>query len=104
MNVSDKGEYVLLTVWTEDLCGTVSIDFPDGLIPDATDPRMKEVYNYSGGKYVRGQFEDEVSFVKSFSSHSYRFFKASNFNSCEFNVAIADTNGSTKSATKTNIP
>lgn len=104
MNVSDKGEYVLLTVWTENLSGTVSIDFPAGLIPDATDPRMKEVYNYSEGMYVSGQLEDKVSFVKSFSSHSYRFFKASNFNSSKFNVTIADINGSTRQATDANIP
>ena len=104
MNVSDQGQYVLLTVWTEGISGTLSVACPAGLIPDATDPQLSGVHNYSSGEYVAFNFSDDQSFAEEFSSHAYRFFKASNFVSSEFSVTITDVNGRTKSATNVNIP
>lgn len=79
MNVKDAGEYVLLTVWTENVTGDVNITFPDGLIPDATDPILTNVKNYENGEYVGKSFSDESSFGTAYSSHAYRFFKAANY-------------------------
>ncbi|MBR5520075.1 MAG: hypothetical protein IKU55_05100 [Clostridia bacterium] len=102
-NVADKGEYVLLTVWTENVNGTVQINFPAGLIPDATDPRLSGVYNYSNKKYVAGSFEDDVSFAAPFASHAYRFFKTADFDSAAFTVTIT-ADGNTIEALNSNIP
>ena len=72
--------YVLLTVWTKDLSGDVSVSFPEGLIPDTTDPVMSAVNNYQDGAYKADRFIDTASFQKTYSSHVYRFFKTSAYN------------------------
>ena len=61
---------MLLTVWTKNLSGTVSITYPDGLIPDATDPAMA-----TGVDFGSKTFSDASNFVLPYSSHVYRFFK-----------------------------
>ncbi len=70
-----EGHYILLTVWTEKITGTVNITFPDGLIPDGTDPVMYKK-DFSEKKVV-----DEINFKdKTYSSHVYRFFVTGNIN------------------------
>ena len=65
----DYDEYVLLTVWSENISGDVGITFPVTLLPDNTDDAMATAL-CSDGKLI-----DEDNFVKAFSSHNYRFFK-----------------------------
>ena len=69
-----KDEYVLLTVWSENLKGDISVKFPEGLIPDGTDVELSDVYNYEDGKYKESEFVDETNFTYVYSSHTYRFF------------------------------
>lgn len=71
-NVSEQ--YILLTVWTENVAGNVSIDIPAGLVPDYTDIAMIDCKNYDEGKYIADDFVDNGSFAKNYSSHTYRFF------------------------------
>lgn len=91
MNVDDSNDsYVILTVWTENITGTVNITFPKGLIPDVTDPVLAGITNYSKGTYTSGSFADSSSFVSGYSSRSYRFFKTSDYNKEAFTVKIGD--------------
>ena len=89
-----NGSYVLLTVWTLNMNGDVKIEFPAGLIPDNTDPRMANVHNYVDGQYVAYVFNDVESFGdtnKKSSSHVYRFFKTAEFaGSTDFTVTLID--------------
>ncbi len=72
MFVENTNDYVLLTVWTEKVSGTVTVGFPAGLIPDATDPIFKDVKNYLNGTYAAGSVTHALG---EYSSRSYRFFK-----------------------------
>lgn len=71
-----KDEYVLLTVWTENLAGKITINIPAGLVPDGTDTVLSRVTNYNekDNKYDAKEFEDKINFGKVYSSHVYRFF------------------------------
>lgn len=69
-----KDDYVLLTVWTENLKGDVSIEFPEGLIPDGTDTELSDVYNYVDNQYKKDEFVDQTNFTNVYSTHIYRFF------------------------------
>lgn len=66
--------YVLLTVWTENIEGSVNVEFPEGLIPDATDSAMYGMKNYKEGKYTADTVNDISDFEDIYSSHTYRFF------------------------------
>lgn len=78
-NIASHGEYVLLTVWTENVSGQLNVYInKTGFIPDNTDPVMKNVYNYSEGEYKAFAFSDTLSFVNKYSSHAYRFFVKGN--------------------------
>jgi len=78
-NIASHGEYVLLTVWTENVSGQLNVNIKKtGFIPDNTDPVMKNVYNYSEGEYKAFAFSDTLSFVNKYSSHAYRFFVKGN--------------------------
>ena len=78
MHLADHGEYYLFTVWTDNVSGTdMKISFPDGLVPDNTDPVMAGIKNFKDSKYTAQQFTDNTSFVTTYSSHQYRFFKES---------------------------
>jgi len=66
--------HVLLTVWSENITGDVSVAFPAGLIPDNTDPVMAGVENLVAGVYVEDEFVDTATFAAPHSSHVYRFF------------------------------
>ena len=75
-----KDGYVVLTVWTENLSGEVTVSFPSGLIPDSTDEQLRSVHNYNEntGKYMSASFVDDISFSKVYSSKTYRFFVSGN--------------------------
>ena len=72
LDTSDE-YYVLLTVWTQDVSGDVTVRFPEGLIPDTTDEKMANVQNYTAGGYTSGVVP-ESNYGK-YSSQTYRFFK-----------------------------
>lgn len=100
MNVDDTDpHYIVLTVWTENIMGTVNVTFPAGLIPDTTNPRLAGVNNYQGNSYIQGSFTDAESFDKAYSSYSYRFFKTSGYTSGDFTVELGE-----KAAVASNIP
>lgn len=82
--------YVLLIVWTDNVTGNAQVFFPAGLIPDNTDPVLREVYNYDGSAYVAEEFTDKVNFQKPYSSYTYRFFKAtdSTYVVSDFTVSV----------------
>ena len=93
-NVSEQ--YILLTVWTENVAGNVSIDIPAGLVPDYTDIAMIDCKNYDEGKYIADDFVDNGSFAKNYSSHTYRFFidEKSDFDVEQFTVILENSNES----------
>ena len=68
-----QGSYVLLTVWSEGYSGNVTIDIPDGVIPDYTDSVIRTAV--TGGEFEDNKFEDNKTFKdKAYASHTYRFF------------------------------
>lgn len=73
-----SGAFVLLTVWTENKSGDVTIQFPSGLIPDVTDDNLDGIKNYKGGTYIANTAESGISndagYLDVYSSHTYRFF------------------------------
>lgn len=83
--------FVLLTVWTHNMTGPLTVITPVGLIPDNTDPILRKVYNYSGTEYGAVQFTDNTNFTEAYSSYTYRFFisedKSYDINK-DFNVFI----------------
>ena len=67
-HLQSYGEYVILTVWAENVTGELSVDIPEKLIPDNTDPIMEAAL-------TGGAFTDAVSFAAApYASHTYRFF------------------------------
>jgi len=65
---TSNSEYVLLTVWAQGYQGSVTIEPPEGLIPDNTDQMMKTAETSQS-------FTDAVSFgTDGYASHTYRFF------------------------------
>lgn len=91
MNVADRGEYILLTLWTQNVSGTLSVSVPAGLIPDATDKALENIRNYdANGKYTVFEFTDSTSFTNTYASRAYRFFKAADYNdsNAEFSAKI----------------
>lgn len=61
--------YLLLTVWTHNVAGTLNIRFPEGLVPDNTNPDMESVFN----RDPSGANSFTSGFTK-YSSKTYRFF------------------------------
>lgn len=88
MNVADCGEYILLTLWTQNVSGELSVSVPAGLIPDATDEALARVGNYSEGTYSAFTFTDNTSFANTYASRAYRFFKAADYNGGDFTATI----------------
>ncbi|MBQ4049896.1 MAG: hypothetical protein IJD07_04495 [Clostridia bacterium] len=84
---------VYLTVWTDGLAGTVNVQPPAGLIPDNTWEGMADV-QYEAGACA----EISVSISKN-SSHTFRFFKDSNYVGGAFVVKLTDS-GATYDATE----
>lgn len=85
--------YVLLTVWSQHRTGDALITFPKGLIPDNTDPILKDVKNLQDGEYQSGSFTDSQSFVTSYSSRTYRFFKTGNTDYSEADFTVTGIGG-----------
>ncbi len=91
---TSNSAYVLLTVWTENLSGNVSIEVTcNGLIPDNTDPILQNVYNYNNGYGKMVGYDaiiDSTNFQSTYSSYTYRFFidSASNITAKNFDVTI----------------
>lgn len=93
-----SGAFVLLTVWTENVTGAVTINFPAGLIPDATDGALTGIQNYKDGKYIANTSESGISNAAGtmgvYSSHTYRFFLEQNFTNYtieDFTVIVGGT-------------
>ena len=61
--------YLLLTVWTHNVEGDLTISIPAGLIPDNTNPEMSEVYNVDDP--TKNSF---MSSFEKYTSKTYRFF------------------------------
>lgn len=99
MNVTETDEYVVLTLWTEEVKGEVTVNVPKGLIPDATDEILAQCKNYKNNQYVEFNFTDTSSFISTYASRAYRFFKTDQSGSGSFSAKIGD-----KSATLANIP
>lgn len=74
-SVADKADspYALLTVWTDNYAGNVTVSWQAGLIPDSTDAKFDGVSTYSGGTYSAGSVK---TVVDAYSSYTYRFFKS----------------------------
>lgn len=88
--LESKDEYVILTVWTRDLEGSVNITFPDGLVPDNTWPGMAGIM--STPKTFAINYEK-------YTSHNYRFFKmtpSDSFEATDFNVILGETEAQIK--------
>ena len=67
--------FVLLTVWTQNLAGDVTVAFPADLIPDGTDSALATVNNYNlQTKEYSGATTPAVYFSE-YSSRTYRFFR-----------------------------
>lgn len=89
--------YVLLTVWTQNVKGELTISVTkNGLIPDNTDPVLREVYNYQSGEYGTMDITDSINFAAAYSSYTYRFFisGSSSYSIDDFDVFI-ENNGTT---------
>lgn len=85
VDASDES-YVILTVWTENANGNITVSVPEGLIPDNTYPALKNINNYSDGTYTKFTFSDTVG---GYSSREYRFFKtSSSVDTSEFKVEL----------------
>lgn len=103
MNVSDTDpNVVILTVWTENISGDITVDFPAGLIPDGTDPMLAGIENYENDAYVSGSFADNESFDSAYSSRTYRFFKSGYTGADGFAIKLG-VNGSIIDAMSTEI-
>ena len=76
MNVKYQGEYILLTVWTQAVSGVLSITPTNftGLIQDMTDDDFAFI-GQTMGKYQ---------------SHSFRYFKGSDYTAGSFTVKVDD--------------
>jgi len=97
LTVSPDG-YLLLTVWTHNVADTLTIRFPDGVVPDNTNVDMEDVFNKAGDSFQQGSFDSPFN---KYSSQTYRFFgKASG---SDFTVTRT-VNGSIHSAEESALP
>lgn len=67
-SVSDKEQYIEVTVWTTDYAGEVKLIYHNGLIPDNTDAMMGDAKATDGTITVNSW--------KTNTSHEFRFFKS----------------------------
>ena len=90
MRVTENEYYVLLTVWTEQVTGEAKVTFPDTLLPDNTDPVLRDVNQGDG------VFTDSQGFTQAYASRTYRFFKThgeDTYTPEDFGVSIGDAYG-----------
>ena len=67
-SVSDKIQYLEVTVWTTDYAGTVELKYDDSLVPDNTDTKMADATS-AGGTITDSSWGANTS-------HVFRFFKS----------------------------
>ena len=77
--LTNHGAYVLLTVWTENVKGDLSISVDKtGLIPDNTNPILADIHNFEAGIYKKLVAENSIidiqNFQNTYASYTYRFF------------------------------
>ena len=95
LEMSSDDYYMLLTVWTHNVKGNLTIVFPKDLIPDNTYEGMESVYNHSDGesKFTVYNFEK-------YSSQTYRFFyNGGTYSAGDFEVYVE--NGGNKYPART---
>ena len=110
--VSDKDEnvyknlmvsrdgYMILTVWTHNVEGQLSVSFPQALIPDNTNTHMETVYNKDAG----GSSSFGATFGK-YHSQTYRFFSTgATYNADDFWVSVSGDGNTTYTAVEANLP
>lgn len=71
-SISDKGEYVEITVWTKEYTGEISLEYPAGLIPDNTDGLLLQARNASENSLATVTLNNWAANT----SHVFRFFKS----------------------------
>lgn len=87
VDTASNDAYVLLTVWSEDIdSGNVTISYPNGLVPDNTNPDMATAKS-SGTTSFTVPFGD-------YQSRTYRFFKEGAY-SGEFSVKLNEVEATT---------
>lgn len=90
VDTASNNDYVLLTVWSEDISSSnVTITYPDGLVPDNTNPNMRGLT--TGSSINITDFDD-------YESRVYRFFKEGTY-SGTFSVKL-DGNDATPATPK----
>lgn len=102
---TSNSAYVLLTVWTENVTGSLKIGVTkEGLIPDNTDLALRNVFNYNDGEYGTMEITDSDNYKAAYSSYTYRFFVSgsSSYSVEDFNVFIE--NSGTTYLAKEEIP
>lgn len=70
-SISDKDEYVEVTIWTREYAGDIKLEYPAGLIPDNTDTLMTEAKNAAESSTLTITFTNWAANT----SHVFRFFK-----------------------------
>ena len=95
--------YALLTVWTQNVSGSLNISVPAGLIPDNTDPLLRTVYNLDGTEYAAFSVADAESFATPYSSRTYRFFRTDK-ELTDFTVILENGSTTYTASKKTAIP
>lgn len=81
--ISENDPYIILTIWTENISGEVTIEFPEGLIPDNTCEGMENVLTNSGSFTVN---------CGVYSSYEFRFFKETWYSETDnFNAMLKTT-------------
>ena len=101
---TSNSSFVLLNIWTENVTGELKVNVPAGLIPDNTNPVLREVYNYNDTEYESVIFTDETNFSEKYSSYTYRFFiSEGTFSVDDFDVLLIK-NETEYPAEKADIP
>ena len=99
LEVSGDG-YMILTVWTHNVTGTMSVVFPAELIPDNTNTHMGSVYNIddsSKNSFAAGNWGK-------YSSQTYRFFyNGGAYSADHFTISVTD-NDKTYPAVTADLP
>ena len=74
------------------------------MIPDNTDPALRNVFNYNDGEYGTMKITDSDNYIAAYSSYTYRFFVSgsSSYSVEDFNVFIE--NSGTTYLAKEEIP
>ena len=84
--------FVVLTVWTRDLEGNITVTVPAGLIPDNTDPVLRDLT-------TKNENQDfTYSNLGKYSSVSFRFFVGTWDKNTAFIVKLTEKNGTQRFA------